>query len=92
MLSRAGLVTGTPGPCGGYKLARPAEEITLLDVIRVFGESDYRMMCPYGPNWCGNGPKCPLHDTLREIHQTMVDRLAAETLSQFESPPGKRGD
>lgn len=35
ILSRAGLVAGTPGPSGGYRLARPAAEISLLDVVRV---------------------------------------------------------
>jgi Rrf2 family protein len=92
MLSRAGLVAGTPGPAGGYKLARPPADITLLDVIRIFGDSDYRVMCPYGPKWCGTGPKCPLHDTLREMHQSTIARLAAETLSQFVVPPENRGD
>ncbi len=32
-LSRAGLVHTTPGPKGGYRLNRPAAEITLLDVV-----------------------------------------------------------
>ena len=32
-LSRAGLVASTPGRTGGYRLARSAEEITLLDVV-----------------------------------------------------------
>lgn len=87
MLSRAGLVAGTPGPAGGYRLARAAGDITLLDVIRVFENPDFRVMCPFGPNWCGNGPKCPLHDRLRELHQTNLEGLASETFGQFEKPP-----
>lgn len=33
MLSRAQLLWAIKGPNGGYRLARPAKEITLLDVI-----------------------------------------------------------
>ncbi len=32
-LSGAGLVSTIPGPKGGYRLARPADEITLLDIV-----------------------------------------------------------
>jgi Rrf2 family protein len=34
-LRRAGLLVSQRGPDGGYRLARPAHEITLADVIRV---------------------------------------------------------
>ncbi len=33
-LRRAGLVQGMRGAGGGYRLARPAEEITVMDVLR----------------------------------------------------------
>lgn len=85
ILSRAGIVTGTPGPTGGYRLAHPAAEISLLDVVQVFEDLDDRVMCPFGPNWCGVGPKCPLHDSLLEMHQAALDRLAMETFAQFET-------
>lgn len=84
MLSRAGLVEGTRGPTGGYRLTRPAGEITLLDVVRVFEDLSDRVMCPFGPNWCGHGPHCPLHDTFLEMHQKTIDRLQVETFGQFE--------
>jgi Rrf2 family protein len=83
MLSSAGLVEGKPGPTGGYQLARPASEITLLDVVRVFEDPQDRVMCPFGPNWCGVGPICPLHNTLLEMHQKTLDRLDEETFQQF---------
>ena len=86
LLSRARLVEGTPGPSGGYRLARPAAEITLLDVVKVFENLETRVMCPFGPNWCGHGPNCPLHDTFFEMHQNAIDRLAGETFGQFEKP------
>jgi len=32
-LSGAGILRAVPGPKGGYRLARPADEITLLDIV-----------------------------------------------------------
>jgi Rrf2 family transcriptional regulator, iron-sulfur cluster assembly transcription factor len=88
LLSRFGIVEGTRGPSGGYRLARPAAEITLFDVVRVFEDPDERVMCPFGPNWCGHGSPCPLHDKFIEMHQSAIDRLTAETFAQFEKADG----
>lgn len=33
MLGAAGILELVPGPAGGYRLARPAERITLLDIV-----------------------------------------------------------
>lgn len=84
MLSSAGLVEGKPGPLGGYRLKRSAAEITLLDVVMVFEDPQEKVMCPFGPNWCGVGELCPLHDTFMKMHQDALDRLAAENFKQFE--------
>lgn len=83
MLSAVGLVSGKPGPTGGYRLARRPEGISLLDVVRVFEDVDSLVMCPFGPNWCGVGPVCPLHDTFTALRQEVLDRLARENFSQF---------
>lgn len=87
LLSAAKLVEGKPGPSGGYLLARPAAEITLLDVVKVFEDPEDRVMCPFGPNWCGVGPICPLHDTLTEMHQKVLERLQNESFQQFIGHP-----
>lgn len=89
MLSRAGLVVGITGPAGGYRLVKPPAEISLLDVVRVFENLDDRVMCPFGPNWCGNGPHCPLHETFFEMHQRAIDGLKDQTFAQFKH--GKAG-
>lgn len=38
-LRRAGLVDSVRGPGGGYRLARPAEEITLVDILDAVDET-----------------------------------------------------
>jgi Rrf2 family protein len=43
-LARAGIVTSTSGPRGGYRLAKPAAAITLLEVVDAIdgGEAAFR--------------------------------------------------
>lgn len=44
-LSAAGIVTSVPGRRGGYRLARPAGEITMLDVVLAVDGSEHAFRC-----------------------------------------------
>jgi Rrf2 family protein len=92
LLSKAGLVEGKSGPTGGYRLARLPSKITLLDVVKIFEDPKDRVMCPFGPDWCGVGPNCPLHDTFLSMQQQNLERLSRETFAQFErsTPQARR--
>lgn len=83
VLSRHGIVEGTPGPSGGYRLARAPGMISLLDVVRVFDNLEEKVMCPFGPHWCGNGAPCPLHNKLVGMHERVLQELASESFAQF---------
>lgn len=78
ILSQARLVVGSPGPGGGYALARPPAEISLADVYRLFEREDTSSNCPFGGGVCGVGEPCALHTTLVDM-QTAVKRLLSGT-------------
>jgi Rrf2 family protein len=82
-LSQAGIVNGSPGPGGGYWLGRPPEEITLYDVVILFERLEDNVSCPFGPNYCGNGPHCPLHLDLLKVREQMVTFLKTSTFTRF---------
>jgi Rrf2 family protein len=44
-LVRAGLLVSTPGPRGGFRLARPLSEITLMDVVAAIEGPDEAFRC-----------------------------------------------
>jgi len=46
-LSQAGIVAGSPGPGGGYSLARPPAEITLKQVHALFERENHSQICPF---------------------------------------------
>ncbi len=82
-LSQAGLVSGAPGPRGGYALAKEPAEISLLDITVVFERTDDQITCPFGPGWCGNNEPCPIHNRLVELDKQTEQFLGTTTLDSF---------
>lgn len=86
VLAKARLVAGTPGPKGGYWLARPPATIRLADVVRLFEQTEPWIACPFGRRWCGKHGACPLHDRLQQITDTVTAFLDRTTLAVFLPP------
>lgn len=82
-LSQAHLVSGSPGPGGGYALARPPAEITLREVYELFEREDRSSTCPFGGGVCGVGEPCALHDRLVEMQKQIASFLTDTTFESF---------
>lgn len=82
-LSSLGLVDGTRGPGGGYWLKKSPEDISLMEIVAEFERADSGLMCPFGPNWCGHGDPCPMHDSLVKITDGWRDYLEKTSLQIF---------
>ncbi|PKH23680.1 transcriptional regulator [Enterobacterales bacterium CwR94] len=89
-LSRAGLVTSTEGKGGGFKLARPAELISVMDVAHAIdGEKNMfecrevrqRMAVFDGnpPEWACDGP-CGVRSVMIGAQQRMEEELSRHTI------------
>ncbi|WP_425398694.1 RrF2 family transcriptional regulator [Aeoliella sp.] len=89
-LSQAGLVAGARGPGGGYSLARPPQEISLIDIVAVFERPEGNLVCPFGPNWCGTNEPCPLHDDYVAFTDQFDQWLKTTTLAVFTATKKKR--
>jgi Rrf2 family protein len=87
VLSQAGLVAGSPGPGGGYRLAKPPGDVTLYDVAELFDRQDSALGCPFGPNYCGVGPQCPLHPQLDRLREQVNTFLRSNTFAVFVGEP-----
>ena len=77
-LSGAGLVRSYKGNRGGYELARPAEQITLRDVIEAV-EGPYRLTRCLEEDSCSRGAcgSCPFRKVFGQITDSVNARLAA---------------
>lgn len=80
-LRRAGLVESLRGPGGGYKLARPAADIRVADIILAVDESLKVTRCSDGsPLGCIGGTRCLTHDLWEELGRQIHVFLASVTL------------
>ena len=89
-LASAGLLTGQPGPGGGYTLARNPGEITLFEVASIFGQIAPPELCPFGSGWCGHEEPCPLHDQIEAILRANIRFMHDNTLAKFVGKPAAR--
>lgn len=61
-LTEAKIMESFRGPNGGVGLARPAAEISLLDIISAIDGTDMFSNCVLGLPGCGESTPCPLHE------------------------------
>ncbi len=87
-LRRAGLVTSARGPGGGYRLARPASDISLWDVIDVLGgglfPQDFCACHPGQAANCKHATDCSIRALWRMITGVVREVLEDVALAELE--------
>ncbi len=82
-LSRAGIVEARLGRAGGYRLSRPAELISLLDIIEAAEGDARRQSCVLTGKPCGNGKEpCDVHEMFYDAQEAILARLAATSVAE----------
>lgn len=77
-LARADILASVRGKHGGFWLARPPGEISLLDVVQVFDRVDEQRKCLLGRSSCSDDDACPAHARWKQIGME-VARFVRET-------------
>ncbi|HMM21934.1 MAG TPA: Rrf2 family transcriptional regulator [Selenomonadales bacterium] len=77
MLSKAGIVSSHRGTGGGFSLAKPAEEISLYDVIVAMEGELAIHRCLGERNSCNKHctEECPVHATLGRLQDQLIEGL-----------------
>ena len=86
-LRKSGLVKGVRGPGGGYRLARPASEISIAEIICSVDENVDITRCK-GQGNCQDGSKCLTHELWTNLSAKLHEFLSGITLAQFVERPG----
>ena len=83
LLRRHDLVASVRGPGGGYRLARPASETRIADIILAVDEPIKTTRCELGsPRGCtGKQGRCVTHDLWEELGRQIHIFLSAVTIA-----------
>ena len=85
-LARGGIVTSHRGLHGGFLLARPAEQITILEVVNAVDPIRRIRECPLG--FASHGVNlCPLHRRLDEALAGVEKAFGESTLAEVLAEP-----
>ena len=85
-LAQAGLVIGLRGVNGGYRLARDAAAISLIEVVQAMEGPLAITECSQDHNNCGIAHQCGVRSQWRLINDVLADALRSVTLAQMLQP------
>lgn len=85
-LAQAGLAEGLRGVHGGYRLAREASDITLVQIIEAMEGPLAITECSQQDSQCGIAQQCGARSNWRLINDVVADALRGMTLAQMLQP------
>lgn len=81
-LAQEGLLDSRRGAKGGYRLSRPANEITLADIVGASHRIEPAPMpCMIEARGCDNGAPCAMHKLVASTESFVWRQLAETTLA-----------
>lgn len=89
-LSRIGVLTSVRGKRGGFRLAKPASEITLFDVVEPFERLGETRRCLLGQTVCSDRDACAAHDAWKAIGTRIVRFFRSTTLAELARGRSRR--
>lgn len=80
-LVRGDLLIAVAGPDGGYSLARPPDEVNLLEVVEAAEGPISLDDCVLAGGPCDWGNACPIHEAWSRAQQALIDILQQTSLA-----------
>ena len=80
-LVRADVLAAQAGPHGGYRLARRAEEISVLEVVDAIDGKDHEERCVLHEGACSWVGACPFHAVLATAQERFTEVLRSTSLA-----------
>lgn len=82
-LVKAGILHSAKGRGGGFTLARPAGEISMMDVLVCLEGAQHFNGCVLGLDRCNDAMPCPQHENYKPIRMKLRDYLSKTTVADL---------
>lgn len=82
-LAIAGIIHTSRGAHGGVSLARPASQVSLLDVVEAIDGPVQIIDCTHESGECPFGEDCPLQEVWCSTQDELVEKLRSTNFAQF---------
>ncbi len=91
-LAKHKLLHSTKGPHGGFCLGRPAENITLIDIVEIIDGLDVFKVCMIGVQMCEDAPetveRCAFHPKSAPMRRELFETFRRQTLAELAAGIG----
>lgn len=84
-LQNQGLLTSTQGKQGGYRIAKPLKDISLMDIVESTDEVLDANRCFFGFQECPLTNRCVLHDKWGDMRSQTFEILKTTTLFDLKN-------
>ena len=85
-LRRAGLLEGIRGPTGGYRLSKPADQITVMQILDAVDASLEKSVCEKDRDCCDGEGECITFDLWDRLNEEMRRFLSGITPKNHRQP------
>ena len=82
-LAKSGFLRSEQGTHGGYRLSRPARDITTLEVIRSIDGPIVLTSCFTDHGGCDQSVSCTVREPLRKVHEGILGLLSSITIEDM---------
>lgn len=87
ILTRGGLVESARGSDGGYRLARPPEQISAAEILNILEGPVALTECSHSDSHCELEPSCQVGGAWQKISRAIRIAMNDITLADLRTPP-----
>ena len=91
VLTGQGILQSSRGRTGGFRLARPADKVTLFEIVEPFENLLDRQECVLGQDICSSQKPCPLHEEWIASSRRLAAVMRGLTLAEVADSARWRG-